>query len=380
MYLGSPTDLGRNQDWQQIWVIFSRSPTDLDLYNCRPAAASLPPCLLPPPRPRMATQHKPPQEEVCMEDVALLTAPAADAAVPVPMAGPILAQLGAAAGEGSSLLVLLGDVLRVETAGVTGAEPHHTLLPLADVGGLSASEVFAAEVRVTVCYAPYEPAEHSEYKKGPIGDTPGTARHRRHRPLALRVLCSSTEFAQFAATLRSLLAQGGKQRAAGGAAAPPAGSSSSKDVGAAQPRPLLVLLNPASGAGAAKRLYDTDVAPLLASAGSSAQVVETTHAGHAAEVVGAADLSALRGVVVVSGDGLVSEVLNALMRRADWAQAIRTPIGHVPGGSGNGLATSWVAACMCCRWCWPLWQRSICRQAGRALRKRGVHAVPGAGS
>eukprot|EP01047_Picozoa_sp_COSAG01_P104289 COSAG01_NODE_33630_length_561_cov_0.948052_1_plen_30_part_10 len=30
----------------------------------------------------MATQHKPPQEELCTEEVALLTAPAADAAVP----------------------------------------------------------------------------------------------------------------------------------------------------------------------------------------------------------------------------------------------------------------------------------------------------------
>jgi len=38
-------------------------------------------------------------------------------------------------------------------------------------------------------------------------------------------------------------------------------------------------------------------------------------------------------------------VINGLMQRSDWAAAIRMPIGHVPGGSGNGLATSILKAC-----------------------------------
>ena len=51
------------------------------------------------------------------------------------------------------------------------------------------------------------------------------------------------------------------------------------------------------------------------------------------------------GIVIVSGDGLVYEVINGLMKREDGAAAVgRMPIGILPAGTGNGLAKSLLCA------------------------------------
>jgi sphingosine kinase len=47
-----------------------------------------------------------------------------------------------------------------------------------------------------------------------------------------------------------------------------------------------------------------------------------------------------RGIIVISGDGLVYEVINGLMNRPDWDKAIKIPICQIPGGSANALACS----------------------------------------
>jgi len=52
------------------------------------------------------------------------------------------------------------------------------------------------------------------------------------------------------------------------------------------------------------------------------------------------DLSKWCAVVAVSGDGLLHEMINGLFEREDWATACQTPLGIIPGGSGNGLARS----------------------------------------
>lgn len=36
--------------------------------------------------------------------------------------------------------------------------------------------------------------------------------------------------------------------------------------------------------------------------------------------------------------GLFFKVYNGLMARSDWKEAVKTPVGVIPGGSGNGLA------------------------------------------
>lgn len=62
------------------------------------------------------------------------------------------------------------------------------------------------------------------------------------------------------------------------------------------------------------------------------------HQNHAFEYVQTADLSQFSGILVVSGDGLIYEVINGLMNRPDWSTVIKIPVGQLPGGSANGLA------------------------------------------
>ncbi|XP_074307637.1 sphingosine kinase 1-like isoform X2 [Silene latifolia] len=46
------------------------------------------------------------------------------------------------------------------------------------------------------------------------------------------------------------------------------------------------------------------------------------------------------GVVCVSGDGILVEVINGLLQRDDWKTAIKMPLGVIPAGTGNGVAKS----------------------------------------
>ncbi|KAF1411167.1 Sphingosine kinase 1, partial [Spheniscus humboldti] len=63
-------------------------------------------------------------------------------------------------------------------------------------------------------------------------------------------------------------------------------------------------------------------------------------ANHARELVTGISLDEWDGIVTVSGDGLLYEVVNGLMDRPDWAAALRMPLGILPCGSGNALAAA----------------------------------------
>lgn len=52
------------------------------------------------------------------------------------------------------------------------------------------------------------------------------------------------------------------------------------------------------------------------------------------------DIKAYRGIIVISGDGLIFEVINGLMQRHDWSEAIKLPLGQIPAGSANGFAST----------------------------------------
>uniref|UniRef100_A0A803Y0U9 sphingosine kinase n=1 Tax=Meleagris gallopavo TaxID=9103 RepID=A0A803Y0U9_MELGA len=108
------------------------------------------------------------------------------------------------------------------------------------------------------------------------------------------------------------------------------------------PRPCraLVLLNPQSGAGRALEDFQAVVQPMLADADITPTVFVTERPHHAQEKVQDEDLSQWDVLVVMSGDGLLHEVLNGLMERPDWEQALQTPLCILPGGSGNALAAS----------------------------------------
>ncbi|XP_035198620.1 sphingosine kinase 1 isoform X1 [Oxyura jamaicensis] len=108
------------------------------------------------------------------------------------------------------------------------------------------------------------------------------------------------------------------------------------------PRPCraLVLLNPQSGAGRALDDFHAVVQPMLADADIAPSIFITERPHHAQEKMRDEDLSQWDTLVVMSGDGLLHEVVNGLMERPDWEEAMKKPLCILPGGSGNALAAS----------------------------------------
>ncbi|XP_069630126.1 LOW QUALITY PROTEIN: sphingosine kinase 2 [Haliaeetus albicilla] len=105
-------------------------------------------------------------------------------------------------------------------------------------------------------------------------------------------------------------------------------------------RRLLLLLNPFGGRGQALSWCQTHVLPMITEADISFNLIQTERANHARELVTGISLDEWDGIVTVSGDGLLYEVVNGLMDRPDWAAALRMPLGILPCGSGNALAAA----------------------------------------
>ncbi|CAI9579046.1 unnamed protein product [Staurois parvus] len=103
---------------------------------------------------------------------------------------------------------------------------------------------------------------------------------------------------------------------------------------------VLVLLNPCCGTGKALTLFENHVMPMLTEANARFTLLVTERPNQAYEVVRDQDLSNWDVIAVMSGDGLIYEVINGLMARQDWADAIKKPISALPSGSGNALAAS----------------------------------------
>lgn len=97
---------------------------------------------------------------------------------------------------------------------------------------------------------------------------------------------------------------------------------------------MSIILNPYGG-GRRGRDVLAQVLPIFQSAGVNVTISETTRAGHAISLVREIDLSDLDGIVVIGGDGTLNEVVNGMLSREDKQ---KTPIGVIPGGSGNAFA------------------------------------------
>ncbi|XP_013003406.1 sphingosine kinase 2 isoform X3 [Cavia porcellus] len=106
------------------------------------------------------------------------------------------------------------------------------------------------------------------------------------------------------------------------------------------PRPprLLLLVNPFGGRGQAWQWCESHVLPMISEAGLSFNLIQTERPNHARELVQGLSLSEWDSIVTLSGDGLFYEVLNGLLDRPDWEQAVKMPLGILPCGSGNALA------------------------------------------
>ncbi|KAH6790542.1 sphingosine kinase 1 [Perilla frutescens var. frutescens] len=107
-----------------------------------------------------------------------------------------------------------------------------------------------------------------------------------------------------------------------------------------RPKRLFIFVNPYGGKKSASIIFQNDVKPLLDDAKVEYTVQETKYQLHAKEVVQSLDLAKYDGIICVSGDGVLVEVLNGLLIREDWENAIRIPLGAVPAGTGNGMAKS----------------------------------------
>ncbi|KAH8327590.1 hypothetical protein KR074_002120 [Drosophila pseudoananassae] len=106
-------------------------------------------------------------------------------------------------------------------------------------------------------------------------------------------------------------------------------------------RRVLVLLNPKSGSGNAREVFNMHVTPVLNEAEVPYDLYVTKHSNFAIEFMSTRVLDAWCCVVAVGGDGLFHEIVNGLLQREDWAHVLpHLALGIIPCGSGNGLARS----------------------------------------
>jgi sphingosine kinase len=110
---------------------------------------------------------------------------------------------------------------------------------------------------------------------------------------------------------------------------------------------LLFLVNPFGGEGLGQHVFASVVKPLLDEAGIHSKVIVTQHANHPKELAMTLDLAPYAGIVCISGDGMLHQVLNGILQRpeADTMEnkmkvLQRTPLGLIPAGTSNGIATS----------------------------------------
>ena len=104
-------------------------------------------------------------------------------------------------------------------------------------------------------------------------------------------------------------------------------------------RHLQVIINPVSGKKQAAKIFER-VRPLLDKSYLKYSVKETASSKDIETFVGNLNLSEVDGLIIVGGDGTVSNAIAGLMSRSDWEQAIKLPFGIIPAGTGNGLSKS----------------------------------------
>lgn len=95
------------------------------------------------------------------------------------------------------------------------------------------------------------------------------------------------------------------------------------------PRHLHIILNPASGGGAGRRVR-AELEDRLGQLGADFRIEESRHRGHAADLAECAARAGAPVVVAAGGDGTIHEVANGLLR-----SDAETVLGLVPVGSGN---------------------------------------------
>ena len=106
-----------------------------------------------------------------------------------------------------------------------------------------------------------------------------------------------------------------------------------------KPRHLQVIINPTSGKKKAAQIFEA-VRPLFDRSNLTYVVSQTKSLADTKNLVHNLNLFDIDGLVIVGGDGTIHDAIAGLMSRSDWEQAIKLPLGIIPGGTGNGLCKS----------------------------------------
>jgi YegS/Rv2252/BmrU family lipid kinase len=121
--------------------------------------------------------------------------------------------------------------------------------------------------------------------------------------------------------------------------APPYCSGFSRVEGKLEPVPVrnvFVVLNPHGGNGRGARAWAV-VRSVFEENGVKFELLETERPRHATEALQRKNLDGFDAVVVVGGDGTISESLRGMMLREDKRVI---PFGLVPGGTGNSVVVT----------------------------------------
>ena len=103
-----------------------------------------------------------------------------------------------------------------------------------------------------------------------------------------------------------------------------------------RPKRLRVYVNPSAGKRKGLKLLQS-VEHLFRAALVECDTTETTHVGHARELARTDPLYDYDGLLLVSGDGTVNEVINGVMARSDH---FKPTLGLLPSGSTNTVVWS----------------------------------------
>ncbi|KAJ7685209.1 ATP-NAD kinase-like domain-containing protein [Mycena polygramma] len=108
-------------------------------------------------------------------------------------------------------------------------------------------------------------------------------------------------------------------------------------LGVKRGRRLKVVINPHGGTKKGVAIFNKTVEPILRAGECSLDVIHTTRGGHAYEIAKNISLD-YDAMVIVSGDGLIHEVLNGFAHHEQPINAFRIPLAPIPTGTGNGLS------------------------------------------
>ncbi|OBA23347.1 hypothetical protein METBIDRAFT_36414 [Metschnikowia bicuspidata var. bicuspidata NRRL YB-4993] len=104
---------------------------------------------------------------------------------------------------------------------------------------------------------------------------------------------------------------------------------------------VMIVLNNFGGQGNARKIYQSQILPVLQAAHVEYAYMETEYSGHASDIARELELSEYDIIACCSGDGVPHEVMNGFYQRADREQAFeQIAITQLPCGSGNALSLS----------------------------------------